>query len=85
MISDESSPWILFALLFISSGPALSSFLGFFVSAEEEKDREDERREEDDDFLLPLTFLPNCSSSSSSWFKIEETRFYPHLSPTFTC
>ena len=64
-INSESSTWIFFVLLLISSGFPLLPLFGFLVSADD-KDGEDESKEdeEDEDFLFSLTFL---SMSSSSW------------------
>ena len=59
-IISESSGWFLFDLLLLVS----SLSFGFLVDREEDGEEEEERREEDDDFLLPLTLLPDCSSSS---------------------
>ena len=57
-IISESSGSFLFDLLLLVS----SLSFGFLVDREEDGE-EEERREEDDDFLLPLTLLPDCSSS----------------------
>ena len=60
-INSESSTWIFFVLLLISSGFPL---FGFLVSVDD-KDGEDESKEdeEDEDFLFSLTFLSMSSSS----------------------
>ena len=78
-IISESSGSFLFDLLLLVS----SLSFGFLVDREEDGE-EEERREEDDDFLLPLTLLPGCSSSSS-WFKIERQSFTQTTASTHNC
>ena len=63
-INSESSTWIFFVLLLISSGFPLLPLFGFLVSVDD-KEGEDESKEdeEDEDFLFSLTFLSMSSSS----------------------